>query len=89
MRDVLPSGLAPRGLSRVMAAAYVGVSPVSFDAMVRAGTMPRPRRALPTARKVFDRVELDEAIADLPHDGEDGNGLDTWHDYDALQAQAR
>jgi predicted DNA-binding transcriptional regulator AlpA len=78
----------PRGLSRIEAAHYVGVSPVSFDAMVEAGTMPKPRRALPTIRKVWDRIEPDEAISALPHDG-DGNGLDTWHDYGAAQVEAR
>ena len=88
-REILPAGLTPRLLSRAQAATYCGVSPVSFDTMVRVGTMPKPRRALPTNRKVWDRIELDDAISELPHDGEDGNGVDTWHDYDALQAQAR
>src|SRR5436853_4348331 len=78
----LPPNLPPRGLSRVSAAAYVGVSPTSFDAMVQARTMPRPRRALPTGRKVFDKVELDEAIAALPHDGEEESQAEnTWADY--------
>jgi hypothetical protein len=87
---ILPAGLVPRGLSRVAAAGYVGVSPVSFDAMVRAETMPKPRRALPTNRKVWDRIELDDAIAALPHDGEDPEGTgDTWADYDAHPLQAR
>ena len=71
--------LPPRGLNRVQAALYVGVSPTSFDAMVQAGTMPKPRRALPTTRKVFDRNELDEALAALPHDGEGAAGEDRWN----------
>ena len=66
-KSVLPfrlpvCGPSPRLLSRVEAARYVGISPTSFDSMVEAGTMPRPRRALPTCRKVFDKVELDAAI---------------------------
>jgi len=78
----LPVSLQPRGLSRVAAALYVGVSPTSFDAMVQAGTMPRARRALPTVRKVFDKVELDEAIAALPHEVEqEGQSENTWADY--------
>ena len=78
----------PRCMSRIDAAHHVGVSPVSFDRMVEAGTMPRPRRALPTNRKIWDVRELDDAVDALPHEG-DGNGVDTWHDYGAAQVEAR
>ena len=61
--DVLPSSLAPRGLSRVQAAAYIGVSPSLFDDMVRDGRMPKPMRI--NSRTVWDRVRLDEAFAAL------------------------
>ena len=89
-KDVLPVSLAPRGLSRVQAAAYVGVSPMSFDAMVDAGTMPKPRLALPTKRRVFDRFELDAAMAALPHKDEEANGVaDTWADYGENQIAVR
>lgn len=38
------TGVIPRGLSRVRAALYVGVSPSLFDPMVKDGRMPRPKR---------------------------------------------
>ena len=65
---ILPLNLPPRGLSRVQAAAYIGVSPTLFDEMVRDGRMPKPARI--NARTVWDRVKLDEAFAELPDDGE-------------------
>jgi hypothetical protein len=55
-----------RGLSRTDSAAYVGVGPTKFDAMVVDGRMPRPRRV--DGRKVWDVVELDLAFDALPHD---------------------
>lgn len=70
--NVLPPSLAPRGLSRVQAAAYVGVSASLFDAMVDDGRMPRPKCI--NARRVWDRVQLDEAFAALP----DGADLNPW-----------
>ncbi len=66
--EILPSSLPPRGLSRVQAAAYVGVSPSLFDAMIGDGTMPGPKRY--HARTIWDRVSLDEAFNGLPGDGE-------------------
>ena len=64
----LPPGLAPRGLSRVQAAAYVGVSATTFDALVREHLMPAPKRL--RGRVLWDRLALDEAFAALPDDGE-------------------
>jgi len=72
--DVLPRSLAPRGLSRVQAAAYIGVSPTLFDEMVKDERMPQPKRI--NARTVWDRVKLDEAFAALS-DG-DRKGDDPW-----------
>jgi predicted DNA-binding transcriptional regulator AlpA len=74
-RDVLPRSLAPRGLSRVQAAAYVGVSPTLFDEMVQDGRMPKPARI--NARTVWDRLKLDEAFASLS-DGDKGDD-DPWN----------
>lgn len=62
--DILPQSLAPRGLSRVQAARYIGVSPGLFDRMVREGKMPAPR--LISSRTVWDRREVDEAFDALP-----------------------
>ena len=69
----LPSNLPPRGIDRVEAAAYIGVSPSKLDQMVGDGRMPRPRAI--DGRRVFDRVELDLAFSRLPHDGT-GDGAD-------------
>ena len=66
--SILPLSLPPRGLSRVQAAAYIGVSPSLFDEMVRDGRMPKPARI--NARTVWDRVKLDEAFAALPDDAD-------------------
>lgn len=62
------AGMEPRGLSREQAAAYVGVGPTTFDEMVAAGQMPRPKAI--GARRVWDRVALDAAFESLPPAGE-------------------
>lgn len=56
-----------RGLSRVEAAGYIGVSPTTFDKMVLAGEMPGPKRV--GSRKIWDVRALDLAFEALP--GED------------------
>lgn len=43
-RDMPPASVAPRGLSRGQAAAYLCVSPGTFDRLVRDRLMPRPAR---------------------------------------------
>ena len=69
-QNMLPISLVPRGLSRVQAAAYIGVSATLFDEMVRDGRMPKPTRI--NARAIWDRVKLDEAIVALtPEDGDE------------------
>ena len=72
--NVLPQSLAPRGLSRVQAAAYIGVSPTLFDEMVKDGRMPKPTRI--NARMVWDRIKLDDAFAALSDDEWEGD--DPW-----------
>jgi len=59
------TGLAPRGLERTQAAAYIGVSARLFDRMVEDGRMPQARRI--DARLVWDVRELDQHFDDLPH----------------------
>jgi hypothetical protein len=59
----LPLSLAPRGLSRVQAAEYIGVGVTKFDEMVDDGRMPKPKRI--DGRNVWDRIQLDEAFAAL------------------------
>jgi predicted DNA-binding transcriptional regulator AlpA len=68
-RDVvLPSSLAPRGLRRADAAAYIGVSPSKFDEMVADRRMPRAKRI--DGRVVWDRLSLDLAFDDLPENSD-------------------
>jgi predicted DNA-binding transcriptional regulator AlpA len=57
----------PRGMSREMAARYIGVSTTKFDEMIVDKRMPKPRQI--DGRVVWDRVELDMAFSDLPHQG--------------------
>jgi hypothetical protein len=64
----LPVSLAPRGLSRVQAAEYIGVGPTKFDEMVDDRRMPKPKRI--DGRNVWDRIKLDEAFEAL----DDGAG---------------
>lgn len=74
--DVLPLSLPPRGINRVEAAAYVGVSTTKFDEMVEDGRMPRAKRI--DGRVVWDRKKLDVAFDQLPDDGPKGNDSDEW-----------
>ena len=75
-RDILPASLAPRGLSRAEAAAYVGVGTTLFDALVRDGKMPTPKRIY--ARVVWDRHGVDKAFAALPDEDEPRDDPDPW-----------
>jgi excisionase family DNA binding protein len=66
MNQSLPSPppFPPRGLSRVEAARYIGVSPSLFDEMVKDGRMPAPKPI--NSRRVWDRLKLDDAFEALP-----------------------
>jgi predicted DNA-binding transcriptional regulator AlpA len=66
--DVLPASLAPIGLSREVAAAYVGIGTTLFDEMIDDGRMPPPR--LINGRTVWDQEEVYAAFKALPHRGE-------------------
>ncbi|MBB4017040.1 hypothetical protein GGR16_002069 [Chelatococcus caeni] len=66
-RDVLPRSLPPRGVNRVEAARYIGVSPTTFDEMVKDGRMPKPKRV--GSRTIWDVRALDFAFDALPTDG--------------------
>ncbi len=55
--------LAPRGLSRKLAAPYIGVSEGLFNKMVEDGRMPSPLRI--NGRLVWDRVQIDDAFDEL------------------------
>ena len=61
--------LLPRALSRERAAAYLDISPGTFDSLVESGKLPKPRKFVvsegrrPMMR--WDRVELDSAFEEL------------------------
>lgn len=74
--DLARAGLAPRGLSRDQAAAYIGVSSGLFDVMLIDGRMPRPKQI--NGRKVWDRHQLDRAFAALPDDTGAVDSDDVW-----------
>ena len=62
-RNILPAGVMPRVLSRVQAAAYLGVSPTLFDRAVKDGKMPKPFRLY--GRVLWDARKIDAAISAL------------------------
>jgi excisionase family DNA binding protein len=68
----LPASLPPRGLSRVQAAEYVGVSVSTFDKLVNDGDMPAPKRI--RGRVIWDLKEVDRAFEALSEG--DGNPWD-------------
>jgi hypothetical protein len=69
-----------RGLSRVEAAIYLGISPSKFDELVRDGRMPAAKRI--DSRKVWDIQNLDVAFDALPSENETSGGS-TWDDFRA------
>jgi hypothetical protein len=79
IKPALP--FAPRGLSRVQSAAYVGVSPSLFDLMVTDRRMPAPK--VVNRRRVWDRLALDEAFAALPNLDGDQAEHNPWDEEDA------
>ncbi len=71
----LLSSLPPIGLSRVEAAAYIGVSPSMFDLLVKDGRMPSPKRI--NGRVVWDRKKVEAYWAALPdEDSNENNPFD-------------
>jgi excisionase family DNA binding protein len=81
-QTALPPTLAPRLIGRDAAAAYVSVSPNTFDEMVSDGRMPHPK-LLGGRRRAWDLRALDAAIDRLPVDGKDVQVDETWGDVDA------
>lgn len=66
----------PRGLNRVEAARYVGVSPTTFDRLVAEGMMPEPKAI--GARRVYDRSQLDQAFDAIGDGASEGEGPNPW-----------
>jgi predicted DNA-binding transcriptional regulator AlpA len=80
-QTALPPTLPPRLVSREAAAAYVCMSPNTFDQMVQEGRMPRPR-LIGGKRRAWDVRALDAAVDQLPIDCDDSPDS-TWDDVDA------
>lgn len=74
-QTALPAQLPPRLIGREAAAAYVCVSPTTFDQLVIDGRMPKPRQ-LTQHRKAWDVRELDVAVDNLPKEGESASNAD-------------
>jgi predicted DNA-binding transcriptional regulator AlpA len=66
------------GLSRVESAEYIGISASLFDELVEDGRMPQPK--LINTRKVWMRVKLEKAFAELPEAGQDKESANPWRD---------
>src|SRR5260221_12947848 len=67
----------PRGLSRLRAAAYIGVTPQVFNRLVAENKMPRPKRIGHLMR--WDKLAIDKAFSLLfGGDGFDESGEEIW-----------
>lgn len=64
--------VVPRNVNRLEAAAYTGIGPDLFDRAVATGLLPQPKVIF--GRNVWDLVELDRAIDELPHRGDVDDG---------------
>lgn len=69
-----------RGLNRIQAAGYVGLSPSKFDELVADGRMPRAIKI--DARRVWDVRQIDLAFDALPGEA----GEDTPNPWDSVYA---
>lgn len=63
-------GVVPRGLRRVDAARYLGISPTHFDKQVKAGVIPAPLHRFGV--NLWDRMTLDTLFEGVSQaDGDD------------------
>lgn len=87
-----PDTLAPawvevvprRGLNRVEAARYVGVSTTTFDKLISEGKMPEPFRI--GSRTIWDLRKLDAAF-DVLSGPEEEDSFTGWEDWDRAQPE--
>lgn len=70
--SILPDSLAPIGLSREQAAAFIGIGATLFDRLISDGRMPDAR--LIDGRLVWDVAEVAAAFRSLPHRSEPVDG---------------
>lgn len=73
-----------RGLNRVEAARYVGISTSTFDKLVHEGQMPQPFRI--GSRTIWDLRKLDAAF-DVLSGPDEGDSFTGWEDWDRSQAE--
>jgi predicted DNA-binding transcriptional regulator AlpA len=66
------------GMSRVEVSEYIGVSPSLFDEMVKDGRMP-PAKMI-NNRRVWSRLKIEKAFAELPEEGQDSESDNPWRD---------
>lgn len=78
----------PRGLSRVQAATYIGVSTSLFDQMVADGRMPPPREI--NSRRIWGRHQVDASFDDLPGGSDQGARIvgDSWDEVEVAPRRA-
>ena len=65
-REQRATGVVARGLGRIDAALYLGVTVRVFDEMVKKGLMPPPKLIPGSHAQIWDRVALDLFFAALP-----------------------
>ncbi|HZZ63763.1 MAG TPA: hypothetical protein VFE63_21805 [Roseiarcus sp.] len=66
------------GMSRAEAAEYIGISPTLFDEMVKDGRMP-PAKMI-NSRRVWPRIKIEKAFAELPEERQDTESDNPWRD---------
>lgn len=72
-------------MSRQQSAELAGVGTGTFDAMVRAGTMPRPIVIPGHRRKVWDRLQIERACSALSGEPtSDEPGADQPNEWDEV-----
>jgi predicted DNA-binding transcriptional regulator AlpA len=81
-QTILPPTLPPRLISRQAAAAYVSLSPNTFDELVKVGRMPAPKR-LTDRRIAWDVRELDSFVDGLASTDTDKDSDEGWEHGDA------
>ena len=72
----------PRGLNRLQAATYIGVSGGTFDKLIEDGRMPEPIKV--GARRIYDRHAIDAAFDTL---GDERNDFDEPNPWDEAPAK--
>jgi hypothetical protein len=63
--------LCPRLLSREQAAAYIGHHTTKWDELVAEGVMPKPVKIERSARKLWDRYDIDQSVEEQKSKADD------------------